>query len=67
MVFYLWDFPANITLQLTSGLTSVVTPSSDRVPPASFLFSSDVPASRTSISPYTYQQVLSIYGIQMRL
>ena len=57
--------PANITLPLTSGLTSVVTSSSDRVSPARFLFSSHKSASRTSIPPYTGQQVLFIYDIRM--
>ena len=53
MVFYLWDFPTNITLPPVPVLTSVFTPSSHRVPPPRFFFSSHVPT-YTSILPCTH-------------
>ena len=67
MVFFLWDFPANITLPPTPVLTFIVTPSSHSVRPSRLLFSSHVRTSRTSIPPYTHRQVFTIYGIRMPL
>ena len=65
MVFSLRDFPANIFLPPIPVLNYIVTPSSHRVPRPRFLFPSHVAPSRTSIPPYTHQQVFSIHGIRM--
>ena len=65
MAFSLWDFPANITLPPIPVLTSIVTPSSHRVPPPRFPFSSHAPTSHTLILPCTHQIFFSIYSIWM--
>ena len=65
MAFSLWDFPANITLPPIPILTSIVTPSSHRVPPPRFPFSSHAPTSHTLILPCTHQIFFSIYSIWM--